>query len=302
MKMSKVHEIITEKIIEELEKGSIPWQKPWTGMGKCINYKSRKSYSLLNEFLLGQPGEYLTFKQVEEAGGKVKKGEKAKSVTFWKILVVEDKNAKGETVKKKIPLLRYYNVFNLSQTEGIESKITEVEKEFKDCEVVEKVVHDYYSKQGIKFSNAISNEAYYAPSLDSIVMPQKKQFHNENLYYTVLFHETVHSTGHPKRLKRIKDMTFFGSEAYSKEELVAEIGAATLMNMFNIDTEGTFQNSAAYIQSWIRALKDDKNLIISASTKANQAVKFILDEDMEEEFDSLSPATQGGREFREEVI
>jgi antirestriction protein ArdC len=278
----KIHEIVTNKIIEELEKGVIPWHKPWSGLGRCINYKSRKSYSFLNEMLLHKPGEYLTFKQVEELGGKVLKGEKASIVTFWKILPVEERNDKGEVIKKKIPLLRYYNVFHLDQTEGIQSKVIENDKEFNDIQCAETVTSDYFTKHKIDFMSVAGNRAYYSPAVDRVVMPLKKQFDSENEYYNVLFHETVHSTGHSSRLKRITDTSRFGDEEYSKEELVAEIGAATLMNTFGIDNSSTLKNSVAYIQSWLGALRNDKSLIISASSRAGKAVNMILEKEIEE--------------------
>ena len=109
---------ITNRIINQLEQGVIPWRKPWVACGAAISYATGKSYSLLNQMLLGKAGEYLTFKQVQSAGGRVRKGEKSHMVVFWKFLTVEDEDTKEE---KQVPLLRYYNVFHIDQCEGITS-------------------------------------------------------------------------------------------------------------------------------------------------------------------------------------
>lgn len=283
-KMSmKIAEIVTQKIIAELEKGIIPWHKPWTGQGKCINYKTRKAYSFLNEMLLGREGEYLSFKQCADLGGRVKKGEHGHLVTFWKFLAVsEEKN--GEKKDKKVPLLRYYTVFHLDQCDGIPSKLGENEqsKVFDASETVEQTTTLYFAKYGINFETVASDKAYYRPSTDEISMPLKEQFSDENNYYSVLLHESIHSTGHSTRLNRTKDITHFGSEMYSKEELIAEIGAAILMNHFMLETKDTFINSVAYIQSWIEVLKNDVNMIISASSKTTKAVDMILGKIKEE--------------------
>lgn len=279
----KVAEIITNKIIEELEKGIIPWNKPWTGQGRCINYVSRKSYSFLNEMLLNKPGEYLTFKQVQDKGGKVKKGAKSNIVVFWHIHVVTEKDQNGKEVTKKIPLLRYYNVFHIDQTEGIESKLTGNEKQFIPVENAENDVVAYFEKYGIKFNHVAGDKAFYRPSTDEVVLPLKKQFKNEPSYYEVLFHETIHSTGHKSRLNRLSDIAAFGSHEYSKEELVAEIGASIMGNLYGIENPETFKNNVAYIQSWLGVLKNDKNFIISASSKAQKAVEMIQGKSVNEE-------------------
>lgn len=273
---NKINEIITSKIIEELEKGLIPWSKPWSGQGQCVNYITRKPYSFLNEMLLGRTGEYLTFNQVKQLKGSVKKGAKASMVTFYKMQIVEEENSKGEKVQKKIPLLRYYNVFHISDTDGIESKALPA-KPFNTIENAESTINNYFTKHNIKFENVAGDKAYYSPSSDKVVLPLKKQFANEPKYYSVLFHESVHSTGHESRLNRLTKIASFGNEEYSKEELTAEIGASIMMNNFSIDTEATFTNSCAYIQGWLKVLKNDNNMIVSASSKAQKAVELILD-------------------------
>lgn len=123
MAKTNVYQIVTDRILEELEKGVIPWQKPWTGTRSGAYSRSTgRAYSLLNQFLLGKPGEYLTFKQAQEAGGHVRKGEKASVAVFWKQIQVDDTDADGNEIKKTIPVLKYYNVFHIDQCEGIEPK------------------------------------------------------------------------------------------------------------------------------------------------------------------------------------
>jgi len=270
----KVNEIITERIMDELKKGSIPWRKPWSGQGKCINYVSRKPYSVINELLLKQTGEYLTYKQIQDNKGTLKEGSKSDMVIFYKITIVKEKNEAGKEVEKRIPVLRYYNVFHISCTD-LPTK-TQPEREFKDVTAAEKLISDYVKKYNIQLYHNYGDKAFYSPTHDKIVVPLKKQFKDTYEYYSTLFHEAVHSTGHQSRLKRLTSLiASFGSGEYSKEELTAEIGSAVLLNKYNIETPESFRNNVAYIQSWLKALKNDSNLIVQASSKASKAVDMI---------------------------
>ena len=276
-----VYEMVTDRIISELEKGIIPWNKPWTGVsGERNGAYSRstgRAYSLLNQMLLGKPGEYLTFKQCQEAGGKIRKGEKSSMVVFWKHVPVTDIDKDGNEVQKMVPMLRYYNVFHIDQCEGIEAKYKPEEVgAFDPIAEAEAVAAEYSSRENLKIRHSVSNEAFYSPVMDYISLPEQTQFPDRNEYYSTLYHEMVHSTGHKSRLDRLTSTVHFGGEDYSKEELVAEIGAATLLNYLGIETKKTFKNSAAYIQSWLNALKNDKKMIVSASSKAEKAVAYIL--------------------------
>jgi len=271
-----IYSEITSRIISEMENGIIPWEKPWLACGKAISYSTGKAYSLLNQMLLGRPGEYLTFKQCQAAGGFVRKGEKAHMVVFWKWIEQEDQET-GE--KKEIPFLRYYNVFHIDQCEGVTAKHT-AEIAFPDkaetTEAAQSIVYDYCSRKGVKLSHKEGDRAFYRPSSDEIVLPVRKQFVSTAEYYSTIFHELTHSTGHPSRLNRLNRAAFFGSEDYSKEELVAEIGAATLINHVGIETSSSFRNNTAYIQNWLQVLKNDKRFIVSAAGKAEKAVNLIL--------------------------
>lgn len=274
-----VYDLVTERIIAELEKGIIPWEKPWTGVRSgAYNRVSKKAYSLLNQMLLKHTGEYATFKQWTDLGGHIKKGEKSEMVVFWKIFEKEEINSDtGEKEVQKIPMLRYYNVFHISQVEGVEPLAIP----FRDVEPIEeadKVIADYVARENIEFTECASNEAYYSPSRDCVVVPMKEQYKLINEYYSTTFHELTHSTGHKNRLDRLKSgqNAAFGSENYSKEELVAEIGSASIMNLLRIETKKTFRNSAAYIQNWLQVLKNDSKFIVSAAGRAEKAVNYIM--------------------------
>lgn len=277
--MANVYEIVTERIIKELESGKIPWQRPWTGSRNGAYSRSTgRAYSFINQMMLQYTGEYLTYKQAQEAGGQVRKGEKSEMVVFFKPYpVTEIINGKEET--KMIPLLRYYNVFHISQCDGVEPKYRPEDiKPFNPIEEAETIASDYLSREGIKFTNEEGNRAFYRPSTDSVTMPLKEQFDTVPGYYGTLFHELTHSTGHEKRLNRLSEKANFGSENYSKEELVAEIGSAAILNRLDIETEKTIKNNAAYIQSWLQALRNDSKMIVSAASRAEKAVNLILNE------------------------
>lgn len=283
--MSKnVYEMVTERVIAELEKGIVPWEKPWTSGNPsgAFNRISKKPYSLLNQILLGKDGEWMTFKQVQDLGGHVRKGEKASFVVFWKMQKVTEINEDGETEVKQIPLLRYYNVFHISQTEGIEPLHKEDLKEVEPIEAAEKVLNEYIEREGIKLETSFTDEAYYSPLYDLIHLPKIGQFSRTEEYYSTAFHEATHSTMKKSRCDREQErkgkLVAFGSEEYSKEELVAELGSASIMNRLGLETVHSFRNSTAYIQNWIQALKNDTKMIVSAGSKAEKAVKYIFGE------------------------
>lgn len=276
-----VYEMITERIIEQLENGVIPWQKPWSGTHSgAYNRISNRPYSLLNQLLLKHGGEYATFKQWSGLGGKIRKGEKSEIVTFWKIQQIEEINEDGEKTIKQLPLLRYYNVFHISQVDGVEPKEQLKISNLESIEEAENIKNEYMNREHLKIFETVTNKAFYTPTFDYIEVPCKEQYEDIEEFYSTLFHEMIHSTGHKSRLDRLETgaSAHFGSETYSKEELVAELGSATLVNMLGIETEKSFRNSSAYIQNWLQALKNDNKFIVSASSKAEKAVKYILNE------------------------
>ena len=199
-------------------------------------------------------------------------------VYFFKFIDGEDKNT-GET--KKIPLLKYYSVFHISQCEGMKPRFAASEpfdSGLQPDERAESIIQDYIDRSGVTLKKEWSNKAFYQPTTDTIVVPEMNQFTEKAEYYSTVFHESVHSTGHKSRLNRITDTARFGSETYSKEELVAELGSAYLVNAAGLETQSSFGNSVAYIQGWLTALKNDKRFIVSAADKAEKAVRFFLGE------------------------
>lgn len=287
------YQMVTDRICEMLEQGFIPWNRPWAMANACAwSGNSGNPYSLLNQFMLADPkkkyksweelmedvsGEWVTFKQAIDRGGCVRKGENGRKVVFFKM--VPDRDEDGNELERMHPILTWYTVFKISQCDGIEQKYHTNEGqlyEFDPNQSADDVANDYITREGIDFRAIKGDRAYYNPMNDSITVPLPEQFKNNEEYYSTLFHELTHSTGHPKRLNRIVKTAAFGSEEYSTEELVAEIGSASILATLGIENEGTFKNSTAYIQNWLKALKNDKKLIVTASAKAEKAIKMIF--------------------------
>ncbi len=289
--MADTFAMVTDRIIAALEKGVIPWKKPWAGTSGAISHVTGKKYSLLNQLLLEDPGEYITFKQAVEEGGHVKKGEKGKFVVFWKWLDKKDEDGKiiiGDNGQpEKIPYLKYYTVFNISQCEGIDPKYIvslPVQSDLKPDGKAERILQGYIDRSKVTFVSKECDQAYYSPMADTIVVPLLSQFGDIAEYYSTVFHEAAHSTGHRSRLDRLNTVAGFGSEEYSKEELIAELGAGFLVNHAGLESSDSFANNAAYINNWLKALRNDKKFIVSAASKAEKAVNMILgDEEKEDE-------------------
>lgn len=276
--MSKsVYEIVTERIISEMEKGVIPWRKPWKGGMAKFNRVSKKGYSWLNSMMLPYEGEYASLKQWNELGGSIKAGEKGFIVTYWNWLdKVDGVNDDGTPHIKKIPFLRYYRVWHISQVEGVEPLPEDAIKDNMEIESAEDIVYEYFFREPCKLYVEESDRAYYMPMTDEVHVPELKQFVCSEEYYSTLFHEMTHSTGHESRLNRINSIAAFGGENYSKEELVAEMGSAMLCSVAGLDDKKTFKNSVAYLQNWLSVLRNDPKMIVSASSKAEKAVEYIL--------------------------
>ncbi len=280
--MLSVYEIITERIIKQLESGVAPWRKPWTCLPPA-NLVTQKEYRGLNVFTLASQGFpsrfWLTFNQATKLGGRIRKGEKSSPVIFWH--VGEDGETTSQDGTKETSrrfLLRYYSVFNLSQTEGIDipgSLLRDMRKN-NPIETCEQIVTSMPNPPAFEQSD----KAWYSPSKDVVGMPVRGLFHSSEEYYATKFHELAHSTGHEKRLHRenFDNPVSFGSESYSKEELIAEMSAAMLCGIAGIEQK-TLENSAAYLKSWIARLKSDSRLIVSAASQAQKAADFIRGKD-----------------------
>ena len=274
-----VYQMVTDRIIAELEKGIIPWEKPWTGVQSgAISGTTGKAYSLINQMILGKSGKWFTWNQVQSKGWKIRKGERASFVVFWKNQIIKETNKQtGEEIEKVIPILKYFNVFHESQIEGYEPIPVDLEAADPATDITaDAIITDYLNRSGVQLEHRKGDEAFYSPASDRVVLPLREQFPDMAEYYSTAFHELTHSTGHSSRLNRLTSTAHFGSELYSKEELVAEIGAASLLSYAGIETSKSFRNSAAYIQSWLRVLKNDSRFIVSAASRAEKAVNLIL--------------------------
>lgn len=291
----KVNEIITNNLIEKIEKeGILPWHKPWNtfGFGNFhSNFYSKKPYRGLNRMITSMSDFtcpfWATFKQISDHKGSVKAGEHSTIVVFWKRVTAKSNDTiPDDDNPKSYFLLRYYRIFNLEQTEGIDYNVNTEPTSLTPIEEIDSDITDYSTRSGVKIAIKTSDSAYYSPTLDNIVCPKLDQYTNINEYYSTIFHEIIHSTGHKSRLKRFdgSDSSIFGSESYSKEELVAELGSAFLRNRYGILTEVDSKNSAAYLKSWVSRLKNDHNLIIKAGGAAQKAYDYVVGEtEMEEE-------------------
>lgn len=277
--MSNVYEIITERIIAQMESESIaPWRKPWTSKAPA-NLVSQKEYRGLNVLSLaslGYPSRFwLTFNQANKLGGKIQKGQKGSIVVYWNIGEEREVVKPDGSSKKQTPfLLRYSTVFNFSQTEGIDIPARLLDEQRKNNPIAdcESIVDGMPNRPAFEQSD----KAWYRPSTDSVGMPARSLFHSSEEFYSTCFHELAHSTGHKSRVGRegIEQLNEFGSESYSKEELVAEMCAAMLCGVTGI-SPATLENSAAYLKTWIARLKSDSKLIVQAASAAQKAADYI---------------------------
>ena len=285
-----VYEIVTERILEKLEQGTVPWHKPWAGGGCPKNLVSGKEYRGVNVLLLGSQDftspYWVSFKQAKALGGTVRKGERSTPCIFWKFLARDTENPMtGETKTKKIPLVRYYSLFSVEQCDGISHKRLEAKTEepepFNPIEAAEAIVAGYPNPPTIAHDGRGS--AYYRPSTDSIHMPKPESFNSQEHYFATLYHELSHSSGSAKRLARpgVTNPTRFDSHERSLEELCAEFGSAFLLAETRIDSESLTNNSASYIQSWLKALKNDPKLVVLAGAQAQRAVDHITAREFE---------------------
>jgi len=285
--MAKIKEMfnkIVKKMIKEMEQSNGEWIDRWSSPnGLPQNYVTKRYYRGFNSIHLSMIAfnkgyeipYWLTFHQVKTLGGRVKKGEKAVDVFFYKFIdkEIEVKNEENEEkdIKDikliKIPLLRNYKVFNIQQTEGIELPKIE-EKDNPSYQNVENFIQQIGTD--IKYGGY---RAFYDPVKDFIKIPEIKHFVNSDAYYATLFHEMIHWTGHETRLNR-KLPQKWGDKIYSFEELIAELGAVFLCNYFNVNIEKN--RHPEYLKSWVEALEEDPRILWKVSSKAQEAFDFLI--------------------------
>jgi antirestriction protein ArdC len=302
MKNNKVYKVIVDRILKTIEDGGLaPWQKPWhaTAGGELPrNLVSKKPYRGINLLLLSCCGAsynspyWLSFKQCSNLGGKVRKGEHSFPIIFWTFL--EDKDEDGNPVldahgrPKKHVLIRYYNVFNTDQCEGLEGKVPEpvvVEKpKFTPIESGRKII-DKYLKDQKAAGHTLGyvergDRAFYSPAIDAVTVPEPAAFNKPVNFYATVFHELGHSTGHKDRLSRkgVTETEGFGSEPYAKEELIAELTASFLCGVAGFEEE-IEKNSAAYLKGWLEAIKAAPELLVESAQAAHKAADYVLNEE-----------------------
>jgi antirestriction protein ArdC len=277
------------RIIGALEAGVIPWRKEWDAAASDrlpVNAHSGKPYRGINVLTLWSEQvakgytshKWLTYKQAQEMGGNVRKGERSTPVVFWKF----DRKANKDGELESFAFARYYNVFNVAQCDGlpVDAPAVPADRVFTPVESAEIIAARYLDSANAPRLRHGGARAFYTRQLDYVQMPERETFRSSEGYYSTLFHELAHSTGHSSRLDRFRDgaeSSAFGSEDYSKEELTAEMAAAFLCAESEILNEATFNNSVAYIQGWLKALKNDKGMVVSAAQRAQRASDYIMD-------------------------
>ena len=288
-----IAETVTNNLIEIIEKtGKLPWEKEWSASGSSFfgvnaprSFETKKPYRGSNVLMLLSRGFsspwFLTFKQAKAKGGNVIRGSKGTMIIWWSLFMLDEngKPTKDESkAAKKIPTLKYSTVFNATQIEGIDFPKVEAPKEKEKNEAIAQAEAVLDSYENAPLSQFGGDSAHYSPALDKVVMPTINSFNCSQSFYKTYFHEMIHSTGHKKRLNRdgITKFDNFGSDQYSKEELIAELGAAFLASITGCWGEKQEKNSAAYLKSWVKSFKDDKNMIITAASAAQRAAEHIL--------------------------
>jgi antirestriction protein ArdC len=282
-----VYAIVTEKIINLLESGVVPWRRPWTSSGLPRNLVSKKPYKGINYFLLSASKYvspfWLTYRQATERGGHVRKGEESTIVIFWK---AEDVTRSNETLEAEEPgdknrhrfLLRYYRLFNLEQCELPQTVLDKLPKiETHQHEPIAACAEIIGSMPNAPEIVHAGSKAFYSPITDRVTLPPPELFISSEEYFASCYHELAHSTGHAKRLAResILEAAPFGSAVYSREELIAEMAAAYLCAESGI-SPSIIENQASYLAGWLKQLRDDRKLVVHAAAQAQKAADYIL--------------------------
>lgn len=292
----KIYDRISQQVLDQMEKGIVPWQKPWNvlidgSVEVPTNYVSKKPYNGINTILLAcnehQRPYYMTYKQAESLGGQVRKGAKGEIVLFYKF---KDKDEEGKEKKFFFEKLNF--VFNIADIDGIDFKLPEVAPRPQTppglrIPIGESVTNGYLENDGPKLVfNAPEKACYMGGAKDTINMPRLEAFNTPEGYYKVLFHECVHSTGHSTRLNReeMQGGAKRGSERYSREELTAEMGANFLAAHcgFNMEQDSDLlEQTAAYIAGYLKVFQMDKKVFYTAARQAQKAANYILGESPE---------------------
>jgi len=275
-----IYENVTNRILNQLAAGQIPWRKTWTsGLPKSLT--TGKEYRGVNILVLGST-EYrsrywLTFREAQRQGGHVRRGERATPVIYWKWRTPEELAKRTEQTGKEevAPCVPFVNaVFNLEQVEGVETPADDLQRHTNDrLQVAEQMFGVMPDKPEIV--HTLTAQPAYSPQLDRIILPHLSQFESADEYYAALFHELTHSTGAPRRLNRFAEAEGDRVEKYSFEELVAEFGAAFLCGFAGIENPNTEALQASYIEGWARVFQQDNRVVVRAASAAQRAADYI---------------------------
>lgn len=275
--MNKVQKMLVDRLIEKMEAGEIPWKKSWT-RGGSANLASGRPYRGFNRLLLGGSKWWLSFKQVQDLKGKIKPGAKGSPCIFWKFFNDEDNEKEW-----KRAFCRYYTVFPIEAVElpaelptAIYNRLNLATTKNDPIESAQRILSGYLNRPEIH-----SGEPSYIPAYDSITIPGLNDFKTPESYYKTLFHELTHSTGAEKRLNRrevVETQGVFGHNRndYGKEELIAEFGAAFLVSEAGIACESLEANTAAYLQHWLKVIKETPVMLYQAAQAAQKSFDYIL--------------------------
>lgn len=273
-----LYELVTSKILDALKQGVIPWKKPWhIERNVPISLTTGKPYRGVNNLLLGvapfTDHRWLTLRQLNELGGSLRNGERSTLVVFWKF---PERTSEEEGAMKSAPILRYYKVFNAEQVEGLNLPDLPKSQEAQPKDRCQKAELLIQCMQDPPVIREEGSAAWYKPSQDLIQVPKLEHFNTTDQFYTTLFHELGHATGHAKRLNRsgVTEQIHFGSGDYSREELVAELTAAFCAAEVGLDNS-IIADSASYIHSWLTVLRNDPKAVVIAAAQAQKATDYI---------------------------
>jgi len=287
-----LYQEVTNKIIGMIERGVAPWRRTWSTYGLARNYATKHVYTGINLILMNNTPHpvpyFMTFNQIKEQGGQIRKGAKAEMVIYFNVYYKDSadqslspeqarsRSSSGEDIQV-LKFIKYYNVFNVADIEGIEFEIPEVVLNLNErIERCENIIENMQNRPELRSMDG--NRAFYSPALDFVNLPAIEQFETAEDYYATFFHELVHATGHASRLGREEVMNpqGFGSKPYSREELVAEMGASFLCSHVQIDYDNITENNAAYLAGWLKVLQADSKFIFKAAAEAQKAADYIL--------------------------
>lgn len=279
---NRIYESVTATIVAALERGVVPWRKPWhTGVQLPANVKTNRPYRGVNAFLLSlaphTDHRWLTLKQATELGGHIREGEKSSMVVFWKFWNPPQEGEQQAEKQRSVPVLRYYLVWNAEQCEGLDlAPLVPVRLTTPNERIAraDDLVSLMKNPPEVREAGCA---AWYSPSKDLVQVPPLTTFESADHFYATLFHELGHATGHPDRLARagVCGDVYFGSGEYSKEELVAELTSAFCCATVGLDPT-LMEDSASYLQGWLKVFRGDPKAVVIAAAQAQRAADFIM--------------------------